>query len=85
MKVVVVSEFRDKYHFSRVYKAGEILDFADERTKDLLKRKLVVEYEEKPEETEVANAEEDSAKAASEAKAAEVIAKAKRTRKAKTE
>lgn len=52
MKVVVIKEFRDKFHISHFFKEGEVLDFKSERAKDLIQRGLAKEQvEEKPEAT----------------------------------
>lgn len=85
MRVVVLSEFRDKYNFSHIFKVGETLEFTDERSEDLLARGLVKRAEEKSEVevTEMQSQPEEpdpnnEAKMASEVKAEEAIAKARK-------
>lgn len=62
MRVVVINEFRDKHQFSHIYKVGEVLDFTDERSKNLLARGLVKSAEQesgKAKVDETPKAEED--------------------------
>jgi len=50
MKVVVLDKFADKFDFRKKYEKGQIVEFDDDRAKDLIARKLVKKYEtsEKP-------------------------------------
>ena len=45
VKIKVVKSFRDKYDRSVLYKAGDELDFEQERAEDVVKRELA-EYTE---------------------------------------
>lgn len=74
MRVEVISEFYDKFHTSRLFKVGEVLDFAEERVNDLLARGLVKTTEqEKVETPEVeTNTEAEAPKQEEEAKEEEV-------------
>lgn len=45
VKIKVVKSFRDKFNRSVLYKAGEELDFAQERAEDVVTRELA-EYTE---------------------------------------
>lgn len=47
MKVKVIEAFRDKFHLSRVFFAGEVVNFEDERAKTLLERGLVEKVDKK--------------------------------------
>lgn len=49
MKIRVISEFYDKFHTSTLFKVGTVLDFDDERAKDIISKKLAEPYVE-PEE-----------------------------------
>lgn len=49
MKVRVISEFYDKFHTSTLFKVGTVLDFDDDRAKDVIAKKLAEPYAE-PEE-----------------------------------
>ena len=55
MKIRVISEFYDKYHTSVLFKVGAVVDFEDERAKDIISKRLgepyVDEKAEKPAET----------------------------------
>ena len=46
MKIRVISEFYDKFHTSTLYKVGTVLDFDDERAKDVIAKKLAEPYSE---------------------------------------
>ena len=37
MKIRILSDFRDKYDYSRLYKAGDVVKFQNERAKELVK------------------------------------------------
>jgi len=77
MKIRVISEFYDKFHTSTLYKVGTVVDFDDERAKDIISKKLAEPYAApekaaepapaKAEETVVENVAEEAAKAAEEA------------------
>lgn len=45
MKVVVLDKFADKFDFRKKYEKGQIVEFDDDRAKDLIARKLVKKYE----------------------------------------
>lgn len=45
MKVVVLDKFADKFDFGIKYERGQIVEFDDDRAKDLIARKLVKKYE----------------------------------------
>lgn len=51
-EVKILSDFRDKYDYSRLYKAGDVVKFQDERAKELVKIGLAEPLKEKEEETE---------------------------------
>ena len=56
MKIRVISEFYDKFHTSTLFKVGMVLDFDDERAKDIIAKKLGEPYsepEKKPAEPKV--------------------------------
>ena len=46
MKIRVISEFYDKYHTSTLFKVGAVLDFDEERAKDVIAKKLAEPFEE---------------------------------------
>ena len=46
MKIRVISEFYDKFHTSTLFKVGTVLDFDDERAKDVISKKLAEPYSE---------------------------------------
>ena len=46
MKIEVISEFYDKFHTSTLFKVGMVLDFDDERAKDIIAKKLGKPYSE---------------------------------------
>ena len=52
MKVKILSDFRDKYDYSRLYKAGDVVKFQNERAKELVKLGLAEPLREKEEEIE---------------------------------
>lgn len=52
MKVRILSDFRDKYDYSRLYKAGDVVKFQNERAKELVKLGLAEPLKEKAEEIE---------------------------------
>lgn len=45
MKVVVLDKFADKFDFRKKYEKGQIVEFEDDRAKNLIERKLVKKYE----------------------------------------
>lgn len=47
MKVKVIEAFRDKFHLSRVFFTGEVVNFEDERAKTLLESGLVEKVDKK--------------------------------------
>lgn len=52
MKVRILSDFRDKYDYSRLYKSGDVVKFQNERAKELVKLGLAELLKEKEEEIE---------------------------------
>ena len=52
MKIRILSDFRDKYDYSRLYKAGDVVKFQNERAKELVKLGLAEPLREKEEEIE---------------------------------
>lgn len=46
MKIRVISEFYDKFHTSTLFRVGTVLDFDDDRAKDIIAKKLAVSCEE---------------------------------------
>lgn len=46
MKVEVTSPFLDKFNSSRMYNVGEVVEFEDERAKDMISRRLAKAFEE---------------------------------------
>ena len=55
MKIKVKVEFHDKFHMEHVFKAGEVVEFDDQRAGDIISRGLGEEYvEETKEETPMA-------------------------------
>lgn len=46
MKVRVISEFYDKFHTSTLFKVGAVLEFDDDRARDVIRRKLAEPYKE---------------------------------------
>ena len=77
MKTVrVISEFLDKFNPARLYKVGEVVQFADERAADMVARKLAVLVEEpKKAEPEPEVKAEAKAEVKNEAKPKPAIAK----------
>lgn len=51
-EVKILSDFRDKYDYSRLYKAGDVVKFHNDRAKELVKLGLAEQLKEKEEETE---------------------------------
>lgn len=47
MEIVILTSFRDKDNFAKIYNVGEVLDIADLRAEDLILRGIAKEY--KPE------------------------------------
>lgn len=45
MRGEVIRPFRDKYHFNTLYEVGAVVDFTEERMKDLISRNLCKELE----------------------------------------
>lgn len=77
----MIKEFCDKFNISHVFKPGEVLDFIEERAKDLIARGIVkAETKAEAAPTEQATVSAD-AKAESEAKAEEIIKKARKRSK----
>ena len=52
MKIRILSDFRDKYDYSRLYKAVDVVKFQNERAKELVKLGLAEPLREKEEEIE---------------------------------
>ena len=52
MKVKILSDFRDKYDYSRLYKAGNVVTFDKERCNELIELGLVEPLNKKEEATE---------------------------------
>ena len=62
MKIRVTSEFYDKYNTSVLYKAGTVLDFGEERAKDIISKNLAEPYEQPKPAAEPEKAVETEAK-----------------------
>ena len=45
MRGEVIKPFRDKYHFNTLYEVGAVVDFTEERMKDLISRHLCKKLE----------------------------------------
>ena len=52
MKVKILSDFRDKYDYSRLYKAGDVVKFDKERGNELIRLGLAESFKEKEAEEE---------------------------------
>lgn len=52
MKVKILSDFRDKYDYSRLYKAGDVVTLNEERANELITLGLVEPLNKKEEATE---------------------------------
>ena len=52
MKVKILSDFRDKYDYSRLYKAGDVVTLNEERANELITLGLVEPSNNKEEATE---------------------------------
>ena len=52
MKVKILSDFRDKYDYSRLYKAGDVITLNEERRNELIALGLVEPFNKKEDTTE---------------------------------
>lgn len=62
MKVEIVSDFRDKYDYSRLYKAGDVVKLEDERANELVKLGLAKPFKEESLKDDEEQKEETSGK-----------------------